>query len=56
MAAIVLSAMESVWGTWYRQHSADTDFDPSEVFALKADYVARALAASAGVVASLPQQ
>ena len=56
MAAIVLSAMESVWETWYRQHSADANFDPTEVFALKADYVARALDASADVVESLPQQ
>jgi hypothetical protein len=56
MAAIVLSATESVWGTWYLQHSADVHFDPTEVFALKGDNVARALAASLDVVASLPQQ
>jgi AcrR family transcriptional regulator len=56
MASIVLSAMESVWETWYRQHSADPNFDPTEVFALKADYVARALAAGAEVVALIPKQ
>ena len=56
MAAIVLSAMESVWETWYRQHSADARFDPTEAFVLKADYVARALAAAADLVEALPQQ
>jgi AcrR family transcriptional regulator len=56
MASIVLSGMESVWETWYRQHSADADFDPTEAFALKADYVSRALHASAGLVASLPRE
>ena len=33
MASIVVSAMESVWETWYRQPSADSHFDPTEVFA-----------------------
>jgi AcrR family transcriptional regulator len=54
MASIVLSAMESVWETWYRQHAADAHFDPTEVFAFKADYVARALSAGTELVASLP--
>jgi AcrR family transcriptional regulator len=56
MASIVVSAMESVWETWYRQHSADSHFDPTEVFAIKADYVARALFAAAALVASIPKQ
>ncbi len=56
MASIVLSAMESVWETWYRQHFADAHFDPTEVFAIKADYVARALAAGTEMVALLPTQ
>ncbi len=56
LAAIVLGGMESVWDTWYEQHSADIQFDPTEAFALKADYVARALDASALLIARLPQQ
>jgi hypothetical protein len=48
--------MESVWDTWYEQHSADIQFDPTEAFALKADYVARALDTSALLIARLPQQ
>ena len=53
MAAIVNSEMTLVWNAWYAQHSSDVDFDPSELFVLKAESVKRALAAAQPVVAAL---
>ena len=54
LAAIIVWGMSEVWEIWYEQHAADHDFDLSEVLALKADYLAPALAAGLEAIASLP--
>ncbi len=53
MAAIVNSEMTLVWNAWYAQHSSDVDFDPSELFVLKAESVKHALAAALPIVVAL---
>jgi AcrR family transcriptional regulator len=54
MAAIALRGMLDVWRSWYERHSGDADFDPAQVFALKADYLERALNAGLTAVETLP--
>jgi AcrR family transcriptional regulator len=54
MAAIALRGMLDVWRAWYEQHSGDADFDPAQVFVLKADYLERALEAGLKAVETLP--
>lgn len=54
MAAIVVWGMSEVWESWYERHATDRDFDLSDVLALKAGYLAPALAAGLDAIASLP--
>jgi AcrR family transcriptional regulator len=54
MAAIVLWGMSEVWESWYERHVTDPDFDPAEVLALKAEYLAPALAAGLAALADVP--
>ena len=54
MAAIVVWGMSEVWESWYERHATDPDFQPTEVLALKAQYLAPALKAGLAALASVP--
>ena len=43
-----------IWSSWWEAHASDLDFDPTRVFALKADYLDRALNAGLVAIEALP--
>ena len=54
MAAIAVRGMVAIWSSWWEAHASDLDFDPTQVFALKADYLDRALNAGLVAIEALP--
>jgi AcrR family transcriptional regulator len=54
LAAIAFRGMLDVWNAWYEHHAGDADFDPSEVFTIKAEYLETVLAAGWIAIESLP--
>lgn len=54
LAVVALRGMLDVWNAWYEYHASDTDFDPTEVFAIKADYLETVFAAGMTAIGTLP--
>jgi hypothetical protein len=46
--------MGEVWQAWYEHHVSDASFDPTELIALKADFVEQALNAGLSAIQTLP--
>jgi AcrR family transcriptional regulator len=55
LAAIAWRGMLDVWKAWHETHASDEPEDISEICAVKADYVRRALAAGLEAVELLPR-
>ncbi len=54
MSTIAMRGMVEVWNAWYEQHASDVSFDPSEVIALKAEFLEKALRAGLVAIRTLP--
>ena len=54
MSAIAVRGMAEVWLAWYEHHMSDASFDPTELVAMKADFLEKALDAGLAAIQSLP--
>ncbi len=54
MSAIAVRGMAEVWLAWYEHHMSDANFDPTELVALKADFLEKALNAGLAAIQTLP--
>jgi AcrR family transcriptional regulator len=55
LSAIAVRGMGDVWSAWHAKHESDQPFDLSAMFAVKAEYIGRALAAGRTAIDTLPR-
>jgi AcrR family transcriptional regulator len=54
MSAIAVRGMTEVWLAWYEHHMSDATFDPTELVAIKAEFLEKALNAGLAAIQTLP--